>query len=132
MYAWIALRRVNGGGIARAAGCWFDSGRRVPGYVAETLAALCEAELVTLADLDGMTMARAALTAAGADRFAQLCQQRHKALQARTTPHPSDSGRPPVQHPPQQIPPPGGRPDTTVAAKPPRLTTDSDQRNVLP
>lgn len=78
LYAWIALRRVSNGGIARSGGCWFDSGRRVPGYVADALATLCAAGLVTLTDADSMTMARAALTATGSGRFTQLCQQRHE------------------------------------------------------
>jgi hypothetical protein len=81
LYDWIALRRVSGGGIAGAGDCWFDGGRRVPDHVADALVTLCEAGLVALAGPNSTTMARAALTDAGAERFEQLCQQRQKALQ---------------------------------------------------
>jgi hypothetical protein len=79
LYDWIAFRRVSGG-IARVGDRWFDGGRRVPGYVADTLTALCEVGLVRLVDLDRMAMARARLTDAGAIRYEHLCRQRQKAL----------------------------------------------------
>lgn len=82
LYAWIALRRVSGGGIARAGGCWFDGGRRVPGYVADTLTDLREAELITVIDPDMSGMAGVALTDVGIARYDVLCQQRqHSPLQ---------------------------------------------------
>lgn len=81
LYDWIALRRVNDGGIAKAGDRWFDSGLRVPGYVTDTLTALCTNRLVVLADGDDWdmwSMRRATLTAAGTTRYQQLCQQRQK------------------------------------------------------
>lgn len=86
MYDWIALRRVSGGGIARTGDRWFDSGRRVPGYVADALATLCEAGLVRLVDLDRMAIARAALTETGVIRYEHLCRQRQKALRVPAAP----------------------------------------------
>ncbi|MGH4009893.1 MAG: hypothetical protein ACRDTH_17370 [Pseudonocardiaceae bacterium] len=86
LYDWIALRRVSGGGIARVGDRWFDSGRRVPGYVADALATLCEAGLVRLVDLERMAMARAALTDAGAIRYERQCRQRQKALRVPAAP----------------------------------------------
>ena len=81
LYDWIALRRVNGGGIAKLGDRWLEGGHRVPGYVTEALAVLCGDRLVTLADLQPGGMTRAALTDAGAARYQQLCQQRQTALQ---------------------------------------------------
>jgi hypothetical protein len=86
LYDWIALRRVSGDGIARVGDRWFDGGRRVPGYVADTLTALCEVDLVRLVDLDRMAMARAGLTDAGAIRYEHLCRQRLKALRVPAAP----------------------------------------------
>jgi hypothetical protein len=79
LYEWIALRRVGSGGIATTADRWFDGGRRVPGYVAGTLADLCRAGLVMVIDPSGI--ARAALTDAGITRYDVLCQQRQRALE---------------------------------------------------
>lgn len=81
LYDWIALRRVNDGGIARAGDRWFDSGLRVPGYVTEALTALCGNGLVTLAEgdeWDVWAMRRATLTDAGTVRYQWLCQQRQE------------------------------------------------------
>ncbi|MGH3702268.1 MAG: hypothetical protein ACRDQY_23025 [Pseudonocardiaceae bacterium] len=47
---WIALRRVSDGGVTNLDGCWLDGGRRVPGYVTETLGELLAAGLIVLAD----------------------------------------------------------------------------------
>jgi hypothetical protein len=76
LYDWMALRRVNAGGIARMGDHWFDHGRQIPDYVADSLAALCDSSAVTLAEPDGWGMRRAALTNAGRGRFQQLCRQR--------------------------------------------------------
>lgn len=76
LYDWMALRRVNAGGIARMGDQWFDHGRQIPDYVADSLAALCDSSAVALAELDGWGMRRAALTNAGRARFQQLCRQR--------------------------------------------------------
>jgi hypothetical protein len=65
---------------------WFDGGRQVPGYVVDALTALREAGLVRLVDLDGMAIARAALTDAGVIRYECLCRQRQKALRVPAVP----------------------------------------------
>lgn len=84
LYDWIALRRVNDGGIARVGSRWFDSGLRVPGYVTDTLTALCTDGLVALAEGDEWDVwatRRATLTEAGTDRYQRLCQQRRETRQ---------------------------------------------------
>lgn len=81
LYDWIALRRVSDGGIARVGTHWLDSGRRIPGYVTDTLTALCGDARVALAELDGWGMQRAVLTGAGTLRYHQLCQQRQPTRQ---------------------------------------------------
>ncbi len=58
-YDWVALRRVSGGGIAKAGCFWFDRGHRVPCYVEEALGALRTAGLVVLADPDSTDLAPA-------------------------------------------------------------------------
>jgi hypothetical protein len=79
LYEWMALRRVSAGGIARMGDHWFDHGRQIPGYVADTLAMLCDGSAVALAELDGSDLQRAALTDTGSARFQQLCRQRQTA-----------------------------------------------------
>ena len=78
LYDWIALRRVNDGGVARVDEWWLDWGRRVPGYVTDALAELYRRELVVLGDPDlaAGCMARAALTDSGSARYVALCQVR--------------------------------------------------------
>ncbi|MGH3837590.1 MAG: hypothetical protein ACRDSF_18095 [Pseudonocardiaceae bacterium] len=76
LYDWIALRRVAGGGVTQASGCWLDSGHRVPGYVADALTQLLAGGLVALADQDPYGMRRLTLTDSGATRYTWLCQQR--------------------------------------------------------
>ena len=76
LYHWMALRRVSAGGIARMGDRWFDHGRQIPDYVADSLAALCDSSAVTLAEPDGSGMRRAALTNTGSTDFQQLCRQR--------------------------------------------------------
>jgi hypothetical protein len=81
LYDWIALRRVRGDGVTTGGGRWFDTGRRVPGYVADTLAALHEAGLLRVDALSVSELAQVALTEAGIARYDALCQQRRHALQ---------------------------------------------------
>ena len=52
LYDWIALRRVDDGGMARLGEWWLDWGRRMPGYVTDALAELCQREPVALRDPD--------------------------------------------------------------------------------
>lgn len=80
LYDWIALRRVSDGLVAIQNGLWLESGRRMPGYVTDTLTALAEQRLVTLAKPDPWGMARATLTGAGSIRYEQLSRQRKTAL----------------------------------------------------
>jgi hypothetical protein len=77
VYEWIALRRVSIGGVTKVDHRWLESGHRVPGYVANSLAALLAGGLVMLVDLSPSTgtTARAALTGTGFARYERLCQQ---------------------------------------------------------
>jgi hypothetical protein len=76
LYDWIALRRVNDGGVAKMGDRWFDGGRPVPGYVADALTALRDKRLLVLAEVDVWCMQRAALTDAGTVRYKRLCEKR--------------------------------------------------------
>jgi hypothetical protein len=78
LYDWIALRRVSAGGVATKGGRWFDAGRRVPGYVADTLADLRTAGLLAVSDPD--VSGAAALTSTGIARYDALCEQRQRVL----------------------------------------------------
>lgn len=91
LYDWIALRRVSGGGVATKDGRWFYVGRRVPGYVADTLPALHQAGLLRVDAPSVSGIARVALTEAGIARYDALCQQRRCALHGAD---PVVSGRP--------------------------------------
>lgn len=46
LFAWMALRRVRRGYIAKLGDRYFDAGRPIPGYLAEALDALTGAGLV--------------------------------------------------------------------------------------
>jgi hypothetical protein len=72
LYDWMALRRVSSGGIARMGDHWLEHGRRIPGYIADALAVLCDNDVVSLAELDVWSMQRAALTDTGTVRYQQL------------------------------------------------------------
>ncbi len=79
LYDWMALRRVSAGGITRMGNHWLDHGRRIPDYVADALATLCDSNAVTLAEPDGWGLRRAALMDTGSALLAQLCRQRQTA-----------------------------------------------------
>jgi hypothetical protein len=78
LYHWMALRRVSDGGIAKVNDHWLERGRRIPGYIADALTALCDTGVVALAELDVWNMRRAALTATGAARYEQLNAKRQR------------------------------------------------------
>jgi hypothetical protein len=79
VYEWSALRRVSLGGVTKVDHCWLESGHRIPSYIAGALARLLAGGLVTLVNRDpdpsAGTIARAALTSSGVDRYEQLCQR---------------------------------------------------------
>lgn len=115
---WIALRRVSDGGVTNLGGCWLDGGRRVPGYVTETLGELLAAGLIVLADQQPGGMRRSTLTDCGAARYQRLAQQRQavpddvisgwprvepfpaSAPRGRPVPHEADR-----RHPPESLKP---------------------------
>jgi hypothetical protein len=79
LYDWMALRRVSAGGIAKVNDHWLERGRRIPGYIAEALTALCDTGVVTLAEVDVWGMRRTVLTDTGTVRYDQLNRQQQTA-----------------------------------------------------
>jgi hypothetical protein len=77
VYEWIALRRVSIGGVTKVGHRWLESGHQVPGYLANSLAALRARGLVMLLDpkpTAADTITRVALTSTGAARYERLCR----------------------------------------------------------
>ncbi len=98
---WIALRRAHQGGVATLQGHWFDSGRLVPGYVAEALDGLIHAGLLVLGEEDpeACGVHRVTVTDAGSAHYVALCQ-----LHNPTATHPHGLRVPDPQFP-TKIPP---------------------------
>jgi hypothetical protein len=74
---WVALRRVNGGGVAQVGYRWVESGHRLPGHLAVALGGLLARGLIRLVNPDPTTgiTRRAVLTHAGVDRYERLSQR---------------------------------------------------------
>jgi hypothetical protein len=74
---WVALRRVNGGGVAQVGYRWVESGHRLPGHLAVALRGLLAGGLIRLVNQDLTTeiIRRAVLTHAGVDRHERLSQR---------------------------------------------------------
>ena len=73
---WIALRRAHEGGVASLKSQWLDSGRQVPGYVAEALDRLISGGLLVLgeAEPESCGVRRITVTDSGCARYVALCQ----------------------------------------------------------
>ncbi|MGH3941900.1 MAG: hypothetical protein ACRDTG_25405 [Pseudonocardiaceae bacterium] len=75
LYPWMALRRVEGGGMARAAGAYFDFGRPTPGHLTGVFDQLIWAGLVAVAAGDALwELRRMSLTDTGKARYAVLSE----------------------------------------------------------
>jgi hypothetical protein len=76
LYDWMALRRAHKGGVANLAGHWLDSGRPVPGYVADALDGLTSTGLLALgeADPESCGVRRVLVTETGSAWCVALCQ----------------------------------------------------------
>lgn len=98
---WIALRRVNGGGVAHLCRRWFDLGRAVPCYLPDTLDDLRRRELILLAHVEESVLRRAVLTRAGYLRYLKLSA-------SRGVPHEPPTGQPPGRSGQCPVPPPPG------------------------
>jgi hypothetical protein len=73
---WLALRRVNGGGVATHKGSYYHRGHPIGLLLTEVLGALLDDGLLSQADpsaVDGLS--RISLTEEGAARYAALCRQ---------------------------------------------------------
>ncbi|MGH3939544.1 MAG: hypothetical protein ACRDTG_13120 [Pseudonocardiaceae bacterium] len=79
-FAWMALRRVRHGGLARRDGHYYNQGIPVGGWLIPHLVdGLVEDGLLELGDPDEFGMRRVALTEAGLEQYRVLCKrQRHK------------------------------------------------------
>ncbi|MGH3932723.1 MAG: hypothetical protein ACRDTF_22425 [Pseudonocardiaceae bacterium] len=76
LYPWMALRRVDGGGMARAAGAYFDHGRPTPGHLTAVFDQLIWAGQVAVAAGDALwELRRMSLTDTGKARYAVLSEQ---------------------------------------------------------
>ncbi|MGQ0717990.1 MAG: hypothetical protein ACT4NP_11910 [Pseudonocardiales bacterium] len=87
---WIALRRAHEGGVANLVGQWFDSGRPVPGYVADALEGLTSGGLLVLADADPDCgeLRRVIVTDTGSAHYVTLRQIHNpRATVTASTPH---------------------------------------------
>lgn len=76
--AWLALRRVNEGGVALLDGSYYHHGRPVPHYLNAALTDLIDAGRLTLAeaDPDSAGMRKVTLTDVGRKLYATLCGKR--------------------------------------------------------
>ncbi|MGH3929377.1 MAG: hypothetical protein ACRDTF_05305 [Pseudonocardiaceae bacterium] len=72
LLAWLALRRVRGGGVAEVGGYYLDHGLPVPAYLADPFAELTEDGLVALAAADPAGLRRATITPTGQARYTAL------------------------------------------------------------
>ena len=86
LYERIALRRVHDGGVRKVADAYLDRGRPTPAYLADVFDRLIWTGWANLAEADSpRALRRLCLTAAGATRYAELCErertsQRHQEL----------------------------------------------------
>jgi hypothetical protein len=123
-FAWMGLRRVNRGGLAKLGERYLDGGRPVPGFlVPHVVEALIEDGMIELGppDLDSGGMRRAGLTEAGRARYGELCRQQRRRPDppvpppqlATTTTTKTPAGRR------SSAPVPGGQPDPALPVVPP-------------
>ncbi|MGH3719402.1 MAG: family 1 glycosylhydrolase [Pseudonocardiaceae bacterium] len=68
-----ALRRVHRGGVAKSGDHYFDRGRLMLSHLTGALDELVEGGVLALAEEDTWGLRRVSLTAAGHDRYLQLC-----------------------------------------------------------
>ena len=79
LYVWMALRRVDDGGMTRSAGAYFDRGLPAPGHLTEVFDQLIWAGFVAVAEGDALwELRRLSLTDAGQTRYATLCEQQRE------------------------------------------------------
>lgn len=76
LLAWIGLRRVHEGGVARRGAEYLDWGRKVPCYLPEVFDRLAEAGLTELFDRDCAGLRRVGCTPRGSDRYQELTAKR--------------------------------------------------------
>lgn len=80
---WLALRRVDSGGVAIHEGRYYDRGGPLGRLLTDVLEGLRKQGMVELTDpspQDGL--ARATLTAAGTDRYAAMCERQEVGARA--------------------------------------------------
>jgi hypothetical protein len=72
LLAWVALSRVNDGGVTRLGDDYLDHGSPTPDYLAGAFAELFDTGSLAVADPDLGAPRRVTITAAGYLRYAQL------------------------------------------------------------
>jgi len=73
---WLALRRVNEGGVARHGSEYVHWGRKVPCYLPEVFGRLVETELTDLLEVNCEGLRRMVLTSRGRDHYQRLSSKR--------------------------------------------------------
>ncbi|MGH3916966.1 MAG: hypothetical protein ACRDTC_26680 [Pseudonocardiaceae bacterium] len=86
LFAWMALRRVYQGHLAKLDDRYFDGGRPIPGYLTEALDALTGTGLAVLAEADPLTggLRRVVMTDPGKGRYVTLHERAQPGTQPRT------------------------------------------------
>lgn len=78
-WAWLGLRRVNCGVVARFEGRYYDRGLAIPGWLYDYLFdTLIGQGLLDVADPDEYGMARITLSGAGHAEYRALCKQQRQ------------------------------------------------------
>ena len=77
LLAWIAFRRVCGGGVAAFGGMYLDGGRPVPCYLPDALDGLARTGMLALAEADAWGLQRVVTTSTGRARYVELSAKRH-------------------------------------------------------
>lgn len=75
--AWLALRRVDRGGVTFLNGAFYQEGRPVPEYLNRTFADLVEEKRLSLDEVHPTGMRQVMFAEEGRELYAQLCGQRN-------------------------------------------------------
>ncbi|MFN2495175.1 MAG: hypothetical protein ABR608_04605 [Pseudonocardiaceae bacterium] len=80
-FAWLGLRRVKAGGVAKAGSAYVEHGRPLGLLLADVIEALVEQGQVAVGEVSPQDcLARVSLTEAGASRYAELCTRQRRRI----------------------------------------------------
>lgn len=111
---WLALRRVQRGGVTRTSGGYLDHGSPRADYLTTTLEQLTDAGLITLADPDPTGLSSTSLPPTGFTRLTELNTHRRAASRLRSRSPRSGARCQPLSSPEWSFPP-DECPTTSVA-----------------